>query len=164
MTAEPDGSADPSPGADDVSATPHSVALVVGVDVIERERLLRAHNRYGERFLSRVFTPLEVAQAQGNVARLAGRFAAKEACAKALGTGIGKVAWREIEITRLPGGKPALRLHGRAAACARSLGVTTFDVSISDTTTHAWAIVVGVGLDLTEIAGINVRRTDGNEA
>jgi len=125
------------------------VALVVGVDVIERDRLLRAHRRYGERFLARVFTEIEVAQAQGNVARLAGRFAAKEACAKALGTGIGAVAWREIEIVRLPGGKPSLRLHGRAAAHAQSLGVTTFDVSISDTATHAYAIVVGVGLDFT---------------
>ncbi|MEO7000857.1 MAG: holo-ACP synthase [Ktedonobacterales bacterium] len=129
------------------SATP--ITLVVGVDVIARARLLRTHRRYGERFLTRVFTPTEVAQARGAIERLAGRFAAKEACAKALGTGIGAVAWHEIEIVRLPGGKPALRLYGRAAQRARLLGLTTFDISISDTSDQAFAIVVGAGIDLS---------------
>jgi holo-[acyl-carrier protein] synthase len=117
--------------------------VVVGVDLIERARLLRTYKRFGERFLDRVFTSFELEQGGWKVERLVGRFAAKEACAKALGTGMVSVAWREIEVLRLPGGKPSLRLHGRAAARALRLGLTTFDVSISDTETHAVAVVVG---------------------
>jgi holo-[acyl-carrier protein] synthase len=117
--------------------------VVVGVDLIERARLLRTYERFGERFLRRVFTSFELEQGGWKVERLVGRFAAKEACAKALGTGMVSVAWREIEVLRLPGGKPSLRLHGRAAARALRLGLTDFDVSISDTTTHAVAVVVG---------------------
>lgn len=117
--------------------------VVVGVDLIERARLLRTYERFGERFLRRVFTPIELEQGGWKVERLVGRFAAKEACAKALGTGMISVAWREIEVLRLPGGKPLLRLHGRAAARALRLGLTAFDVSISDTATHAVAVVVG---------------------
>lgn len=117
--------------------------VVVGVDLIERARLLRTYERFGERFLRRVFTPIELEQGGWKVERLVGRFAAKEACAKALGTGMISVAWREIEVLRLPGGKPSLRLHGRAAARALRLGLTAFDVSISDTATHAVAVVVG---------------------
>jgi holo-[acyl-carrier protein] synthase len=120
------------------------VALAIGVDLIERDRVVSIYARYGERFLRRVFTPGELAQAHGQVERLAGRFAAKEACAKALGTGIGQVSWQEIEIERLPGGKPALRLSGRAAERAAALGLVAFDVSISDTGGHALAVVVGI--------------------
>jgi holo-[acyl-carrier protein] synthase len=118
-------------------------AVVVGVDLIERARVLRTYERFGERFLRRVFTATELEQAGGRVERLIGRFAAKEACAKALGTGMVTVAWREIEVLRLPGGKPSLRLHGGAAGRALRLGLTIFDVSISDTATHAVAVVVG---------------------
>jgi holo-[acyl-carrier protein] synthase len=118
------------------------VAIAVGVDLLERRRLLRSYERFGQRFLRRVFTDLELEQASGRIERLTGRFAAKEACAKALGTGMVTVAWREIEIVRLPGGKPAIRLSGRAAARAAALGLTAFDVSISDTPEHAMAVVV----------------------
>jgi holo-[acyl-carrier protein] synthase len=118
--------------------------VAIGVDLLERERLIRLHARYGERFLRRVFTETELAQARGRVERLAGRFAAKEACAKALGTGIGQVAWREIEIVRLPGGKPGIHLSGAAAERAATLGLTAFDVSISDTHGHALAVVVAL--------------------
>jgi holo-[acyl-carrier protein] synthase len=121
------------------------VALAVGVDLLERERLKSTHERFGERFLRRVFTPTELEQAGGRIERLMGRFAAKEACAKALGTGIGAISWQEIEIIRQDSGKPHLRLHGWAAERARALRLTTFDVSISDTATHVMAIVVGVG-------------------
>ncbi|MGH2515907.1 MAG: holo-ACP synthase [Ktedonobacterales bacterium] len=123
------------------SAAP--VAIAIGVDLLERARLLRTYQRFGDRFLHKVFTDTELEQASGQIERLVGRFAAKEACAKALGTGIGQVAWKEIEIVRLPGGKPSLRLHGRAAARAASLGLVAFDVSISDTHGHALAVVVG---------------------
>lgn len=123
---------------------PAPVAIAIGVDLVERARVVQTFARFGERFLLRVFTEIEREQAGGRVERLIGRFAAKEAAAKALGTGIATVAWREIEIVRLPGGKPALRLHGRAAERAALLGLTAFDVSISDTQQHAMAVVVGL--------------------
>jgi holo-[acyl-carrier protein] synthase len=118
--------------------------IAVGVDLVERTRLLRTYARFGERFLRRVFTPTELEQAAWRPERLVGRFAAKEACAKALGTGVIGVAWREMEVLRLPGGKPALRLSGRAAERAALLGLTAFDVSIADTHHQAVAVVVGV--------------------
>ena len=119
--------------------------VAIGVDLVERARVLRVHARYGARFLTRVFTPLEIEQAGGRIERLIGRFVAKEACAKALGTGIGAVSWQEIEIARQPGGNPQLRLSGAAAARAAHLGLAAFDVSLSDTATHSIAVVAGVG-------------------
>lgn len=120
-------------------------AVVVGVDLLARGRLESSYARRGERLLQRLFTPREVAEARGQIARLESRFAAKEACAKALGVGIGRVAtWHEIEVVRLPSGKPALSLRGGAAARARELGLTAFDVSISDTRDLVMAVVVGV--------------------
>ena len=125
-------------------APPPAIGVAIGVDLLERQRLLKTYARFGERFLRRVFTDLEREQAGGRIERLAGRFAAKEACSKALGTGFRSVAWRDIEIARLPGGKPTLRLHGGAAERARALGLVAFDVSISDTHDHAMAVVVGI--------------------
>jgi len=121
------------------------VAVTVGVDLVEVERLVRTWERFGDRFLHKVFTETELNQAKKRVHRLAGRFAAKEACAKALGTGIGAIRWHDIEIIRLPTGKPGLQLHRAAAERARLLGLVAFDVSISDTHEHAMAVVVGVG-------------------
>ncbi len=121
------------------------VAVVVGVDLLARGRLERSYARRGERLLQRLFTPREITEARGQIARLESRFAAKEACAKALGVGIGRIAsWQEIEIVRLPGGKPALNLRGGAAAQAQALGIAAFDVSISDTSELVMAVVVGV--------------------
>ncbi|HEX9036413.1 MAG TPA: holo-ACP synthase [Ktedonobacterales bacterium] len=121
-----------------------SGAVVIGVDLFERERLRASYARRGERLLRRLFTPLEIAQANGDIIRLTSRFAAKEACAKALGTGIGAtISWQDIEIGRLPGGKPSLTLRGGAVARARALGLTAFDVSISDTGTLVIAVVAG---------------------
>jgi holo-[acyl-carrier protein] synthase len=121
-----------------------AVPVAIGVDLIERTRVMRSYARFGERFLRRVFTPTELKQANNQIERLVGRFAAKEACSKALGTGMISVAWREIEIIRGTGGKPVIHLHGRAAARAQMLGLTAFDVSISDTQAHAMAVVVAV--------------------
>jgi holo-[acyl-carrier protein] synthase len=129
---------------EDNSAQRTPIAIAIGVDLFERRRIVATHARFGARFLQRVFTAREVEQAGGQVKRLAGRFAAKEACAKMLGTGIGvHMAWREIEIVRLDGGKPYLLLHGGALARATALGLTAFDVSISDTGDHVLAVVVG---------------------
>lgn len=133
-------------GMDDGEGMPSvTVPVAIGVDLVERWRFLETHARFGERFLRKVFTEREVEQARGRVARLAGRFAAKEACAKALGTGIGAyAAWRDIEIVRLGGGKPRLVLHGAAQERAAALGLAAWDVSISDTGEHVLAVVVAV--------------------
>jgi holo-[acyl-carrier protein] synthase len=119
--------------------------VVVGVDLVEIARISQTVARFGQRFLQRVFTPEELQESQLRILWLAGRFAAKEACAKALGTGIGAgAAWREIQVLRQPTGKPALRLQGAAAARAASLGLYAFDLSISHTHEHALAVVVAL--------------------
>ena len=114
----------------------------LGVDLIEIERIAAARSRWGERFLARVFTAGERAACAGRCSSLASRFAAKEAVAKALGVGIGAIAWREVEVLRDASGQPALLLHGAAQSLARQLGVTQASVSLSDTKDHAIAVVV----------------------
>jgi holo-[acyl-carrier-protein] synthase len=117
--------------------------LTVGVDLIEIARIEQTATRFGRRFLERVFTPAELAYCAGRAPCLAARWTAKEATAKALGTGIGNVAWREIEVVCETNGRPALRLHGRAAGLAASLGLTGLAVSLSHSQSHAIACVVG---------------------
>jgi holo-[acyl-carrier protein] synthase len=119
--------------------------LRTGIDLIEIERVRDLLERYGRRFLERVFTPQEIAQVGENVASLAGRYAAKEAVAKALGTGIGAVAWREIEILRGPQREPRLHLHGEAARLAGELGLQEWSLSISHSQTDAVALAVARG-------------------
>jgi holo-[acyl-carrier protein] synthase len=119
--------------------------LSTGIDLLEIPRLQDAIERHGNRLLQRVFTPGELADCKGNVASLAARFAAKEAASKALGTGIGPVTWREIEIVRGPERQPLLKLHGAAAAKAEELGLREWSVSLSHTQTQAIAMVVGMG-------------------
>jgi holo-[acyl-carrier protein] synthase len=108
----------------------------IGIDVIEVDRIRRATIRWGDGFLSRVFTPGERRHAgtvRASAERLAGRFAAKEAVMKALGLGWRRMAWREIEIEGDPLGRPVVRLTGRAAQAAAELGVQAWFVSISHT-------------------------------
>lgn len=119
--------------------------LRTGVDLIEIERVENAVKRHGGRFLERVFTPRELDEVGENVASLAVRFAAKEATAKALGTGIGDVGWQEIEILRGPARQPDLYLHGRASRLADELELETWSLSLSHTLTHAIALVVAIG-------------------
>ena len=119
--------------------------LKTGVDLIEIDRLERVIQRYGERFLQRVFTAQEFAEAGKSMASLAARFAAKEAVSKALGTGIGAVMWREIEILRGPAREPVLHLHGSAAQLADDLGLHAWSVSLSHTENYAIALVVALG-------------------
>src|SRR5438128_548725 len=97
----------------------------VGVDLIEVGRVAAAVERYGARFLERVFTRTELAYCGRRAPELAARFAAKEATAKALGTGIGAVGWQEIEVVRDRSGRPGLALHGAAQALARERGLGT---------------------------------------
>src|SRR5689334_22687161 len=116
--------------------------LRVGVDLMDVERVAHGLERYGERFYARFFTENERAQCGGQPARLAARFAAKEATAKALGTGIGDVGWVEIEVDCDGRGRPFLRLHGNAARIAAELGLTAWDISLSHTKEQAIAFVV----------------------
>ena len=118
--------------------------LRTGIDLIEIERIERAVQRHGERFLQRVFTPAELAEAGGSPASLAARFAAKEAAAKALGTGIGEVSWLDIEVLRDNNQPPRLHLHGVAAQRASELGLTEWAVSLSHARTHAIANVIAI--------------------
>lgn len=118
--------------------------LRTGVDLIEIERLQGAIQRHGQRFLQRVFTVGELAEVGEQPASLAGRFAAKEAVAKALGCGIGDVGWLEIEVRRGGRGQPELQLHGAAAQRAAELGLLTWSLSLSHTATHAIAFVVAL--------------------
>jgi holo-[acyl-carrier protein] synthase len=119
--------------------------LRTGIDLIEIERVERAIQRHGERFLQRVFTPTELVEAGNNPASLAARFAAKEAAAKALGTGIGPVSWLEIEVLRACNQPPMLRLSGAAAQRAAELGLTEWALSLSHTCAFAVASVVAIG-------------------
>ena len=115
--------------------------LRVGTDLVEIARLEQVIARHGERFLRRIYTPQELEDCAGKLPSLAARWAAKEAVAKALGTGIGPVAFREIEVRRGPRREPILHLHGNAAALSASLGLTEWAVSLSHTDRYALAAV-----------------------
>ncbi len=119
--------------------------LAIGVDMLEVERVERAMARHGERFYARFFTARERADACDSPSRLAARIAAKEAVAKALGTGIGDVRWLEIEVQTDGRGRPHLVLHDAAAELACSLGLHTWELSLSHTRQHAIAFVVAMG-------------------
>ncbi len=121
------------------------MALRCGVDLVEIQRLERLDPQIRQRFLRRVFTPLELEEANEDLAVLAGRFAVKEAVAKALGCGIGPISWQEIEVQRGPEGQPLLHLHGRAAERAAALNLREWSVSITHTHTLAMAMVVALG-------------------
>jgi holo-[acyl-carrier protein] synthase len=120
-------------------------ALATGIDLIEIQRLQSAIERHGARFLERIFTSNELAEAGESLASLAARFAAKEAVAKALGSGIGPVRWKEIEILRAPNGQPKLHLHGAATQLAAERGLGTWSLSLSHSQDFAIAIAVALG-------------------
>ena len=118
--------------------------VVCGVDLIEIERMQRSIERYGERFLERVYTEAELAQVKRRAPSLAARFAAKEAVSKALGTGIGPVHWKEIEIMRGPAGAPVLNLYGNASRLSAEKNILSWSISLSHSETHAIAMVVAL--------------------
>jgi holo-[acyl-carrier protein] synthase len=117
-----------------------------GIDLIEIGRIQQSMDRYGNRFLDRVYTRAEQAycnRKRKSAESFAARFAAKEAGAKALGTGISfGVSWLEIEVVREPGGRPNLQFHGRAAQIAARLGVARAALSITHTDSLAMASVL----------------------
>lgn len=128
---------------------PQGVNIAVGIDIIEVDRVRKVFEHHGERFLQRVFTESEVRQCRGRAEKLAGRFAAKEAISKALGTGIHGVAWREMEVVQLRSGRPSVRLHGNAKRRAEQLSLSAFDVSIADLAHLSIAIAIAVQTDRT---------------
>jgi holo-[acyl-carrier protein] synthase len=123
-------------------APPETTEL--GVDIIRVQRIADALARFGDRFASRVLTPMEAAYVRNRPETLAGRWAAKEAVSKVLGLGVRGIGWREIEIERLPTGQPAVRLHGRAARRATQLGMGRIAVSISHESDFAIATAFGI--------------------
>ena len=118
----------------------------LGVDITEVDRIEKAIERRGRPFLERLFTPSEIAYCEKHrrcAERFAGRFAAKEAAMKALGTGWARgVRWVDIEVTREPSGKPTLKLSGAACAIATSLGVENIALTITHSGNTALALVI----------------------
>jgi holo-[acyl-carrier protein] synthase len=119
--------------------------LATGVDLIEIERIQVVVERQGKAWLERIFTPAELEYCGKRAESLAGRWAAKEAVAKALGSGIGDVNWKDIEILGDEQKAPRLTLYGRADEKAKELGLTAWSLSISHSQTHAVAFVVALG-------------------
>ncbi len=115
-----------------------------GVDIIEVERIDRAILRHGQRFFDRFFTAQELIDCGGRTPALAARFAAKEAVAKALGTGIGDVGWKDIEVVNGERREPILQLHGTAERIAREHGLELWSISLSHTHEHAVAVAVAL--------------------
>lgn len=117
-----------------------------GIDIAEVDRVRAAIERRGENFLRRIYTPAEVTYCErfkNKYERYAGRFAAKEAAMKALGTGWARgVRWVDVEVVRQKGGRPSLALAGEAKKIAERLGVKHIALSITHTATQAFAQVI----------------------
>jgi holo-[acyl-carrier protein] synthase len=120
--------------------------LGIGVDLVECARIEHSLERFGDRFLNRVFTAgeIEYSKSMKYPARhLAARFAAKEAILKAFGTGIGKaMGWRNIDVRKKPSGEPFLLLTGGAEELAKQRGVKNALITLSHTDHHAMAVIV----------------------
>ncbi|MGH6989878.1 MAG: holo-ACP synthase [Stellaceae bacterium] len=124
--------------------------LGIGSDLIDIDRIADTIERFGDRFIARVFTPIEIARAErraDRIATYAKRFAAKEACAKALGTGFRRgVYWRDLGVVNLPGGRPSLALTGGAKRRLEALTppgrVARIDLTITDEYPLAQAFVI----------------------
>ena len=121
----------------------------IGVDLVDVERIQHSIDRFGERFVERVFTEGEIAYCQSMkfpARHFAARFAAKEAVSKAFGTGIGKaMGWRDIDVHKKESGEPFLVLHRGADTLARDRGVTSALITLSHTDDHAIAMIVVEG-------------------
>ncbi|MDX6765911.1 MAG: holo-ACP synthase [Candidatus Methylacidiphilales bacterium] len=120
--------------------------LGTGIDLVECERIARSMEKFGDRFLDRIFLPAEVAYARAQKfpeRHLAARFAAKEAASKAFGTGIGSVlGWREMEVRRDESGAPFMVLHGGALDLLRERGASAMMISLTHTDHYAAATAI----------------------
>ncbi len=118
----------------------------LGVDIAEIDRIGSAISRHGRKFIERIFTPAEIAYCtsfRNSAERFAGRFAAKEAAMKALGTGWSNgIRWVDIEVTRMPSGRPAISFHGQARKAAERLGIRHASLSITHSGNSAFAEVI----------------------
>jgi holo-[acyl-carrier protein] synthase len=118
----------------------------IGIDVVQNDRIRHSIERFGDRFLKRIYTGGEIEYCKKTAhpeIHYAARFAAKEAALKALGTGLsGGVKWTEVEVVRLSSGKPELHLHGEAQAIATRAGAHNFYVSLSHDQMVSCAVVV----------------------
>jgi holo-[acyl-carrier protein] synthase len=119
-----------------------------GIDLVDFPRIERMVELHGERFINRVFTPTEQAYAEANkndIEKLAGRFAAKEAVLKLIGTGWrGKIAWTDIEVVNNAMGQPEVKLDGEVKRIAQSLGIGQISISITHTANFAMASAVAL--------------------
>ena len=126
-----------------------SPQLKIGTDICQIDRVKSAYKRYGKRFLNRILTKNEIkyvtSKKENLINRLAGRFAAKEATSKVLGTGLRGVYFKEVEILRERSGAPKIVLHKRAKEKAKKLGLINFELSISHERDFALAFVIGIG-------------------
>ncbi len=123
--------------------------LTTGADILFIPRVTEAIERFGERYLQRIYTPGEIAYCRGRVPELAVRFAAKEAISKALGVGMRILAqdgiyWHDAEIVNDRLGKPNVQLHGKALVRAQALGLTQWSVSLTHEREYAVAFVVAL--------------------
>jgi holo-[acyl-carrier protein] synthase len=120
--------------------------IAIGVDLVECARIQNSIDRFGDRFLHRVFTDGEIEYSMSMkfpARHLAARFAAKEAVSKAFGTGIGKsMGWRDIDVRKKPSGEPYLVLGGGAEILAKERGVTNALITLSHSDQHAVATIV----------------------
>ena len=125
--------------------------LGTGIDLAEVPRVRAAIERYGRRFVERIYTPAEIAYVErkaNRYERYAARFAAKEAGMKAIGTGWRRgVRWQDFEVLNLPSGRPTLKLHGVAAQVAQRLGVRAISLSLTHTAQQGMALVILEGGD-----------------
>jgi holo-[acyl-carrier protein] synthase len=117
-----------------------------GIDLCEVPRIRKSIERFGQRFIDRIYTPREIAYVErkaNKYERYAARFAAKEAGMKAIGTGWrGGITWHDFEVTNLPSGRPVLALHGVAEKVAARLGVTNVSLSLTHTAELGMAFVI----------------------
>jgi len=120
-----------------------------GIDLVECERVAAVHARHGHRFLQRILTEWErsyIVRFKDPTQRIAGRFAAKEAILKMMGTGwVGRICWTDMEVFNDAAGAPSVRLAGECARIAESRGITEILISITHTPAFAAASALGIG-------------------
>jgi holo-[acyl-carrier protein] synthase len=123
----------------------------IGTDIIECLRIAQMIERHGELFITRVYTPHEIQYCQSRklaTQHFAGRWAAKEAILKALGTGWRRgISWRDVEVRNEPGGRPTVALRGGARDVVEQLGITQMLISISHCRSHATAYALAQGIE-----------------